>query len=64
MKYYILHVFRTLTPSKKKPVNHFKNLQTLKLLTKLDVHLTAYLEGVEMLCSTFDSLFLLEMKSD
>ena len=46
MKYGILHDFRTSTPVKEKSSDHFKDLQTLKLLANFDVNLTVSPRGV------------------
>ena len=46
IKYYILHIFKTSTPSKEKPLYQLKDLHKLKLLTYFDVSLTASLGRV------------------
>ena len=64
MKYHILHSFRTSTPCKEKSYDLFKGRHKLKLLSDFNVKLTTSLGGEKKLCSAFNSLLLLEMKSD
>ena len=44
--HHILHDFRTSTPFKKKPSDHFTDLHKMELLTNFDISLTSFLGGV------------------
>ena len=46
MKYHILHHFRTSTPFKESPFDHFKDLHKIGPLTNFDVNLTSFLGGI------------------
>ena len=53
MKYHILHIFRPSTA--KNPLNHFKGLYKLELLTNFYVNMTPFLEGVPNYVLTLNS---------
>ena len=46
MKYHILQVFRTSIEFIKKPSDHFKDIDKLKVLTNYDLYMTSFLKGV------------------
>ena len=64
MTYHNFHDFRTPTPFKEKPSDHFKYLHKLKLLTDFDVNLTSLPGELEILRLKDYSILLIEIRSD